>query len=230
MDIATQAPPPPTDESRAEDRRLVEALRRGDEAAFASIVQEHGATMLRVARGYVHSRAVAEEVVQETWLTWLGVLRGIDPFEGRSSLKTWIFRILVNRARTRGVGERRSTPFSSLPESADGDGAIDPSAFIDASAGATWAGWWAAYPRAWESVPEARLLGRETLGLAERAIEALPERQREVLVLRDVVGMDPDEVCSTLGLSDGNQRVLLHRARGKVRRALEAHLGEEAVA
>ena len=227
MDIATQAPPPPTDESRAEDQRLVEALRRGDEAAFASLVQQHGPTMLRVARGYVHSRAVAEEVVQETWL---GVLRGIDRFEGRSSLKTWVFRILVNRARTRGAGERRSTPFSSLPEATGGEGRIDPSAFIDASAGATWAGWWAAYPRAWDSVPETRLLGRETLGLAGTAIEALPERQREVLVLRDVVGMDPDEVCATLGLTDGNQRVLLHRARGKVRRVLEAHLGDEVLA
>ena len=127
-------------------------------------------------------------------------------------------------------GERRSTPFSSLPEATGGEGTIDPSAFIDASAGATWAGWWAAYPRAWDSVPETRLLGRETLGLAGTAIEALPERQREVLVLRDVVGMDPDEVCAALGLTDGNQRVLLHRARGKVRRVLEAHLGDEVLA
>jgi len=153
--------------TRTDERRLVEALRRGDETAFAALVQEHGATMLRVARGYVHSRAVAEEVVQETWL---GVLRGIDRFEGRSSLKTWLFRILVNRARTRGVGERRSTPFSSLPELTDGDAAVDPSWFVDASANATWAGWWAAYPRAWDGVPEERLLGRETVELAQDAI------------------------------------------------------------
>jgi RNA polymerase sigma-70 factor (ECF subfamily) len=227
MEIATHAPPPATDEARAEDRRLVEALRRGDEAAFASLVRQHGPTMLRVARGYVASRAVAEEVVQETWL---GVLRGIDRFEGRSSLKTWVFRILVNRARTRGAGERRSTPFSSLGEAMGSEDAVDPAAFIDASAGATWAGWWAAYPRAWDSVPETRLLGRETLELARRAIEALPARQREVLVLRDVAGMEPEEVCAALGVTDGNQRVLLHRARGKVRRVLEAHLGEAAPA
>ncbi len=226
MEIATQAAPT-ADETRADDRRLVAALRRGDEAAFASLVRRHGPTMLRVARGYVGSRAVAEEVVQETWL---GVLRGIDRFEGRSSLKTWVFRILVNRARTRGAGERRSTPFSSLGEAMEGEGAVDPSAFIDASAGATWAGWWAAYPRAWNSVPEERLLGRETLELAGRAIDALPTRQREVLVLRDVAGMEPEEVCTALGLTDGNQRVLLHRARGKVRRVLEAHLGEAAPA
>ena len=226
MENATHAAPS-ADEARAEDRRLVAALRRGDEAAFASLVRQHSPTMLRVARGYVGSRAVAEEVVQETWL---GVLRGIDRFESRSSLKTWVFRILVNRARTRGAGERRSTPFSSLGEAMHGEGSVDPAAFIDAGAGATWAGWWAAYPRAWSSVPEDRLLGRETLELAARAIDALPARQREVLVLRDVAGMEPEEVCTALGLTDGNQRVLLHRARGKVRRVLEAHLGEAAPA
>jgi RNA polymerase sigma-70 factor (ECF subfamily) len=218
MDTATQ----PT-----EDRRLVAALREGDEAAFASLVRTYGATMLRVARGYVQSRAVAEEVVQETWL---GVLHGIDRFEGRSSLKTWVFRILVNRARTRGASEHRSTPFSSLPDATDDDAAVDPTAFIDAASSASWAGWWSAYPRSWDSVPEERLLGREVLALAGKAIDALPERQREVLVLRDVAGLEPDEVCTALGLSDGNQRVLLHRARGKVRRALEAHLGEPGAA
>jgi RNA polymerase sigma-70 factor (ECF subfamily) len=226
MDIATHPVALPEDEEGAEDQRLVEALRRGDEVAFATLVRTYGPNMLRVARGYVDSRAIAEEVVQETWL---GVLHGIDRFEGRSSLKTWVFRILVNRARTRGVKEHRSVPFSSLGE-ADGDTAVDPSAFIAAAPGATWGGWWAAYPGAWDAIPEQRLLGRETLALAGQAIGALPERQREVLVLRDVVGLEPDEVCAALGLSDGNQRVLLHRARGKVRRVLEAHLAEAGAA
>jgi RNA polymerase sigma-70 factor, ECF subfamily len=220
MDIATPSTPAA---GRAEDRRFVEALRRGDEAAFATLIRAYGPTMLRVARGYVATRAVAEEVVQETWL---GVLRGIDRFEGRSSLKTWVFRILVNRARTRGASEHRSMPFSSLVEAADEDGRVDPAAFIDASAGATWGGWWAAYPKSWDTVPEERLLGREMLAVASEAIEALPERQREVLVLRDVAGLSPQEVCTALGVTDGNQRVLLHRARGKVRRVLEAQLGE----
>jgi RNA polymerase sigma-70 factor (ECF subfamily) len=180
--------------------------------------------MQRVAMGYVRTQAVAEEVVQETWL---GVLRGIDRFEGRSSLKTWVFRILVNRARTRGVGERRSTPFSAF-EAGGAEHSMDADAFLDDAH--RWGGWWAAYPRAWDSVPDERLLARETLGLAREAIDALPERQREVLVLRDVVGLEPEEVCDALGVSDGNQRVLLHRARTKVRRALAEHLDEATVA
>jgi RNA polymerase sigma-70 factor (ECF subfamily) len=203
----------------AEDGLLVEALRRGEEAAFVSLVQRYGPLMLRVALGYVRTQAVAEEVVQETWL---GVLRGIDRFEGRSSLKTWLFRILVNRARTRGVREHRSLPLSAL-EASDGDGLVDPNAFLDAAHPA-WGGWWASYPSSWEGIPDERVLARETLGLARAALESLPERQREVLVLRDVIGMEPEEVCEALGISDGNQRVLLHRGRAKIRRALEPHL------
>jgi RNA polymerase sigma-70 factor (ECF subfamily) len=203
----------------AEDTVLVEALRRGEEAAFVSLVQRYGPLMQRVALGYVRTQAVAEEVVQETWL---GVLRGIDRFEGRSSLKTWLFRILVNRARTRGAREHRSLPLSAL-EAAGSDEPVDPDAFLDAGHPA-WGGWWASYPCSWEGIPDDRVLARETLGLAREAVAALPERQREVLVLRDVIGMGPEEVCAALGISDGNQRVLLHRGRAKVRRALEPHL------
>jgi RNA polymerase sigma-70 factor, ECF subfamily len=203
----------------AGDTVLVEALRRGEEAAFVSLVQRYGPLMQRVAMGYVRTQAVAEEVVQETWL---GVLRGIDRFEGRSSLKTWLFRILVNRARTRGAREHRSLPLSAL-EAAGGDEHVDPDAFLDAGHPA-WGGWWASYPCSWEGIPDDRVLARETLVLAREALDALPERQREVLVLRDVIGMEPEEVCEALGISDGNQRVLLHRGRAKVRRALEPHL------
>jgi RNA polymerase sigma-70 factor, ECF subfamily len=222
MDTATLPSPASAHATRAEDRRLVEALRRGDEAAFTSLVRAYGPAMLRVARDYVPTRAVAEEVVQETWL---GVLRGIDRFEGRSSLRTWVFRILVNRARTRGAQEHRSMPFSSIADGTGDDGAPDPAAFLDAAASPTWGGWWAAYPHAWDTVPEQRLLGREVLAAARTAIAALPERQREVLVLRDVAGLRPEEVCAVLGVTDGNQRVLLHRARGKVRGAIEEQLG-----
>ena len=207
----------PADES--DDVLLVEALRRGEEAAFVSLVQRYGPLMQRVAMGYVRTQAVAEEVVQETWL---GVLRGIDRFEGRSSLKTWVFRILVNRARTRGVREHRSVPLSSL-ESGEPEESVDPEAFLEASHPA-WGGWWASYPSSWDGMPEDRLLAKETLALARDALEALPERQREVVVLRDVMGMEPEEVCEALGISDGNQRVLLHRGRAKVRVALEEHL------
>ena len=219
MSSTAQSPRAGIDAATAEDRLLVEALRRGDEAAFVTLVRRYGPLMHRVATTYVRTHAVAEEVVQETWL---GVLNGIDRFEGRSSLKTWLFRILVNRARTRGVGERRSTPFSALTP-AGAEETPDADAFLDSSH-PSWGGWWTAYPRAWDAVPDERLLARETLALAREAIAALPERQREVLVLRDVVGMEREEVCRALGVSDGNERVLLHRARTKVRRALTAHL------
>jgi RNA polymerase sigma-70 factor, ECF subfamily len=219
MEITAQVTEPA---GGTQDALLVEALRRGDEAAFVTLVRRYGPLMQRVAMGYVRTQAVAEEVVQETWL---GVLRGIDRFEGRSSLKTWLFRILVNRARTRGTREHRSVPLSSL-EAPGAEGWADPDAFLDASH-PSWAGWWASYPSTWESVPEERLLARETLALARDALAELPERQREVVVLRDVVGMEPAEVCAALGISDGNQRVLLHRGRAKVRDALAAHLDLE---
>jgi RNA polymerase sigma-70 factor, ECF subfamily len=199
----------------AEDKAVIAALLAGDETAFARLVDRYGATMLRVARGFVRSQAVAEEVVQEAWL---GVLRGLDRFEARSSLKTWIFRILTNVAKTRGERESRSVPFSAL-ESEESDGpAVDPDRF---SAGA-----WASPPTPWEDVPEDRLLSLETRAAVERAIEALPPGQRTVIDLRDVQGLSADEVCNVLGITETNQRVLLHRARAKVRAALESYLDE----
>jgi len=203
------------------ERALVAALRRGDEAAFVQLVERYGASLLRLARTFVRDRAVAEEVVQETWLA---VLSGIDRFEGRSSLKTWIFQILSNRAKTRAVREHRSAPFSALA----GDGEDDEAA-VDADrfrAEGRWVGHWAAAPSDWSHLPEERLLGQETLARVNDAIQTLPPRQAEVLVLRDVEGWDPDEVCAALGITDGNQRILLHRARSKVRAALERYLAE----
>ncbi|MEA2157465.1 MAG: hypothetical protein QOE11_3605 [Solirubrobacteraceae bacterium] len=210
----------------SDDDALVAALRRGDEAAFVKLVGRHQAQLLRLARTFVRDRAVAEEVVQETWLA---VLSGIDRFEGRSSLKTWIHQILSNRARTRAVREHRSAPFSALDGGGeDGGPAVDADRFRPA--GDRRAGHWAAAPSDWAALPEERLLGRETLEHVRDAIDDLPPRQASVLVLRDVEGWDPDEVCDALGLSPGNQRILLHRGRSKVRAALEIYLSEDLAA
>ena len=201
------------------DGDLVAALRAGDEAAFVTLVGRYQAPLLRLARTFVRDRAVAEEVVQETWLAVLG---GIDRFEGRASLKTWIFQILSNRARTRAGRERRSAPFSSLAGQDEGDDEIlGAERFLPD--GHRWAGHWAAAPADWRTLPEERVLGRETLECVRAAIAELPPRQAQVLALRDVEGWDADEVCAALGLTDGNQRILLHRARGRVRAALEVH-------
>jgi RNA polymerase sigma-70 factor (ECF subfamily) len=197
-----------------EEATLVSRLRARDEAAFATLVDRHGASLLRLAQTFVGSRAVAEEVVQETWLA---VLRGIDGFESRSSLKTWIYRILVNRARTRAVREARVIPFAALAR--DDEPAVEPEAFLAP-------GNWAVLPRRWESQPEDRVVGDETLAVIRVAIESLPPSQREVITLRDVEGWTSDEVRNVLDLSESNQRVLLHRARSKVRRALDAYLTE----
>jgi len=210
----------------ADDSVLVAALRRGDEAAFVALVGRHQAQLMRLARTFLRDRAVAEEVVQETWLA---VLNGIDRFEGRSSLKTWIFQILSNRARTRAVREQRSAPFSALAgDGREDDPPVDADRFRPA--GSRWAGHWAAAPSDWGALPEERLLGRETLEQVRNAIGELPPRQADVLVLRDVEGWAPEEVCDALGLSPGNQRILLHRARSKVRAALESYLAEEVAA
>jgi RNA polymerase sigma-70 factor (ECF subfamily) len=205
---ATFTPPP----GQAE---LVAALQAGDEQAFAALVDELGPSMLRVARMYVSTPAIAEDVVGETWL---GVISGIGRFEGRSSLKTWIFRILTNRAKTRGEREGRSLPFSSLGGGADDDGpAVDADRFREDGA-------WISAPSRWSELPESRLVGKETIGVAKAAIDALPEAQRSVITLRDVDGWSSEEVRNVLGLSESNQRVLLHRARAKVRRALDSYL------
>jgi len=204
----------------ADETELIAALRRGDEATFMALVERFNGALLRVAQSYVGSWAVAEEVVQETWL---GVLQGIGRFEGRSSLKTWIFRILANRARTRGVREGRSIPFADLGADAD-EPAVDAEQFLPA--GHPYAGWWAAYPASWEGVPEERLLAREARERIEAAIAVLPPSQRTVITLRDVEGWSAEEVRGLLEISDANQRVLLHRARAKVRSALAAYVAE----
>lgn len=208
-----------------EDLRLVDALRRGDEAAFAQVVRTHHPAMLRLASMYVPSRGVAEEVVQEAWL---GVVRGIDRFEGRSSLRTWMYRILVNTAKTRGIKERRSIPFSSLspPEDEDDERAVEAGRFLP-SDHPRWPHHWDHAPASWDGIPEDRLLGGETRAVVETAIAGLRPSQREVITLRDVLGWESREVCEALGITEVNQRVLLHRARSHVRRALEGYLDAE---
>jgi RNA polymerase sigma-70 factor (ECF subfamily) len=206
-----------------EDALLVEALRAGDEAAFVELVRRHGALMLRVARLYVSNRSVAEEVVQEAWL---GVVTGIARFEGRSSFKTWLFRILTNTAKTRAEREGRSVPFSSLAsaELETGEYSVDPDRFFPQ--GERWASYWSSAPRRFDVLPEGRLLSSETFAVAQAAIEELPPVQRAVITMRDVAGFGSEDVCEALDLTEGNQRVLLHRARSRVRRALERHFEE----
>jgi RNA polymerase sigma-70 factor, ECF subfamily len=197
---------------------LLERLRSGDERAFEALVESYYGTMLSIAQSYVKSRAVAEEVVQDAWV---GVLKGLERFEGRSSLKTWIISIVINIAKTRGVREARSVPFASLAPEGE-EAAVDPGRFrgpADAFPGH----WWA-YPANWAELPDEVLLGRETLAVVTGAIEELPDAQRVVITMRDVAGCSPEEVCDTLEISEGNQRVLLHRARSRVRAALERHL------
>jgi RNA polymerase sigma-70 factor (ECF subfamily) len=199
------------------DTEIVAALKRGDQSVFAQLVDAYSPGLMRMAMMYVRDRAVAEEVVQETWI---GVLRGIDRFEGRSSLKTWIYRILMNTAKTRGQRESRSIPFSAAT-GAD-EPSVDPDRFLGADH--QYAGGWRLGPSEWQT-PEEELLQGETRDAILAAIQELPDQQRAVITLRDVEGFPPDEVAQLLGISDGNQRVLLHRARSKVRTAIEAHLG-----
>ena len=207
-----------------EDLALVEALRAGDETAFMTLVERYDALMLRIARMYVPTHAIAEDVVAEAWL---GVLKGVGGFEGRSSLRTWILRIVTNIAKTRGRRETRSAPFSSVWASDDDEPAVDPERFHSPHDRVA-PGGWAAFPEPWETEPEERLLSNETLAQIDEAIDRLPPNQREVIRLRDVLGWSSEEVRNALDLSETNQRVLLHRARSKVRRALEAYLAPEA--
>lgn len=205
------------------ERELCAALRRGDESAFSSLVSLYHVPLRRLALTYVRSAAVADEVVQETWL---GVIRGIHSFEERSSLKTWIFRILANTAKTRAERESRVVPLSALRETDLGgdEPAVDPDRFLDQQH-ARWPGHWASPPARWEELPSENLEWRELLGSMKETIGELPSRQRQVIVLRDIEGWEPEDVCRVLDLSEANQRVLLHRARSKVRQALEDRLG-----
>jgi len=211
---------PPIDD--AEERRLLQRLRAGDEAAFERLVMAMSGALLRVARSYVPSEPVAEEVLQDTWL---GVLNGLDRFEGRSSVRSWIFSILLNQARTRGERERRTVPFATLGarEAAGDFTAVDADRFLPADA-AQWPHHWATPPRRWSESPEQALEDAETLAVVRAAIAELPEIQRLTITMRDLEGWPAEEVCDVLELTQGNQRVLLHRARSKVRAALERYL------
>ena len=204
-----------------EEIGLLERLRQGDEAAFASLVDRHHGSLLRLAMAYVSDHSIAEEVVQETWI---GVLEGLDRFEGRSSLKTWIFRILTNKAKTRGVRESRHVSFSPLAASEENpeEPAVDPTRFQTTG---HWAGYWVSYPQPWdENTPEKLLLSQEGTTFLEQAIEALPPKLRQIIVMRDVEGLSSEEACNILRVSETNQRVLLHRARSRVRQAIEKYL------
>jgi RNA polymerase sigma-70 factor, ECF subfamily len=207
----------------SDDLSLTARLRAGDEAAFMSLVEQLQPAMLRVARMYVSTTAVAEEVVQDAWL---GVLRGLDSFEGRSSLRSWIFRILTNIAKTRGQREGRSLPFASLAGDDLEVPAVDPSRF-DSAVGSS-RGRWSTLPDDWTGIPEDRLLGHETLDVIGEAIAGLPPMQAEVIRLRDALGWSSEEVRNALDLTETNQRVLLHRARARVRDALERYFSSEA--
>jgi len=204
------------------EERLLRSLREGEEQAFAELVSTFTPALLRVARIYVRDRAVAEEVVQETWLS---VLRGIDRFEGRASFRTWLFRILTNVAKTRAGREGRTVPFSALARQTEDE--ESPSVAPDRFSPATdrWGGHWASPPSQWD-LPESRLLSSELRMRIGEAIESLPATQRTVISLRDVEGWSAEEVCNVLELSETNQRVLLHRARSKVRRELEDYFGK----
>jgi RNA polymerase sigma-70 factor, ECF subfamily len=206
--------PPELSNAGENEADVVARLRAGDRAAFAALVQRNAGSLLRVACSLVRDSAAAEELVQETWLA---VLTGLDSFEGRSSLRTWLFRILVNKARTRFVRDGRVVPFSAL--AGPGEDAVDPGRFDADDA-------WRDPPSTWsEENPERLALRAETRATIEACIAELPETQRAVITLRDVEELETDEICNLLSISVTNQRVLLHRARAKVRQALERRLG-----
>jgi RNA polymerase sigma-70 factor (ECF subfamily) len=205
-------PNPPN--ARQDDAAVVMALRNGDESTFSTLAEAWGAPMLRLALVHVPNRAVAEEVVQEAWLT---VLRSLDRYEGRSSLRTWVLGIVINLARSRARAERRTSHWS-VPED---EPVLPPSRFLPADH-PRWPHHWASGPRPWRT-PEDDLLAAETRTIILDAIAALPPAQREVLVLRDLEGFSAAEVCEVLALTDANQRVLLHRARSRVRNAIEQY-------
>lgn len=199
---------------------LLARLRQGDEGAFDEVVTRHHSALIRMAMGYVADREVAEEVVQDTWMV---VIEGLGRFEGRSSLRTWIFGIMIHKAKDRGVREKRHTTFSSF-ESADDDGdeAIDPSRFHQSG---EWAGHWAFPPQPWDDqTPEKLLASQQAVTAMHRAIEALPRTLKDVLILRDVEGVEAKEVCNILKITETNLYVRLHRARERVRQAMEAYL------
>ena len=209
----------------SEDAALVERLRNRDEASFLELVRRHHGALVRLAQSFVNNKAIAEEVAQDTWVA---VLQGLERFEGRSSLKTWIFQILINRAKTRGVREARSVSFSALNDmnSESGYSSVDPSRFLSPD-DSEQPGGWGSHPQQWDMTPEQLLLSQECRIFIDQAIASLPELQKEVITLRDVQGWDNEEICAVLGISEANCRVLLHRARSRMRQALENYLGKQ---
>jgi RNA polymerase sigma-70 factor, ECF subfamily len=211
-------------EDMAADIALVDALRRGDEAAFAALIDRYHPALVRMAMFFVRTLPAAEDVAQDTWLA---VLRGLSGFDGRSSLKTWIFSILVNRARTHGKREDRYVLFSpdTEPDDDSDQPSVDPSRF-NPDDHPQYPNGWVSFPRRWDEIPEQHLLSQETLSYIQQAIETLPPRQRAVIAFRDVEGWSAEEVRNVLDITETNQRVILHRARSKVRNALEKYFGE----
>jgi RNA polymerase sigma-70 factor (ECF subfamily) len=207
---------------RDSDAELIERLRHGDEAAFGRLMDAYSAPLLRLAVVFVQSRSIAEEVVQETWMA---VVTGIGRFEGRSSVKTWLFKILTNIAKTRALRERRTIPFSEFDVDNSDEPAVDPGRFLPASH-PQWPHHWATPPQPWSMGPEGTALDRETLAVLRRALEDLPRAQRVVVALRDVHGWPAADVCTALDLSEANQRVLLHRGRSRLRGVLERYFAE----
>ncbi|WP_431231629.1 RNA polymerase sigma factor [Mycolicibacterium psychrotolerans] len=207
-------------EMEGDESALVAALRAGDEPAFARLVDHHTPALLRVARGYVRTTQAAEDVVQETWIA---LIKGIDKFEGRSSLRTWLFTVMINIAKTRGIRDRRTAD----AELEAAGGTVDPDRFRPAG-DPDWPGHWRSdrSPAPFPDTPEGSVLGSEFISLARRELDKLPERQRTVVTLRDMLGFDSSEVCELLGLSVANQRVLLHRGRAAIRQGLEDYLKE----
>jgi RNA polymerase sigma-70 factor, ECF subfamily len=211
---------------QTDESALIDAIVRRDELAFVQLVRRYQGQLLRLARVYARSDAVAQDIVQDTWL---GVLQGIERFERRSSFKTWLFRILVNRARTRAQREGRMVPFAARGDESESLAAAEPAVPAERFLGPDHPEWpyhWAVPPKAWDS-PEQQLLTQETLEFVDRAIADLPPAQREVITLRDVQGWTAEEVCNVLEITETNQRVLLHRARSRVRAALERHFDRE---
>lgn len=213
--------PSPTSMNR--DLALAVRLRQGDEGAFAELVTRHHSVLIRMAKSYVADREVAEEVVQDTWMA---VIEGLDRFEGRSSLRTWIFGIMIHKAKDRGVREKRHVNFSSFESVNDeGEEVIDPSQFHPSG---EWAGHWAFPPQPWDDqTPEKLLASQQAVNAMNRAIESLPQRLKEVLILRDVEGVEAKEACEILKITETNLYVRLHRARERVRQAVETHFAEQ---
>ena len=202
---------------------MLKSLRAGDEDAFVWIVQQYHNLLVRLAISYVEDEGLAEEVAQETWVA---VLRGLNRFESRSSFKTWIFTILTNQAKTRGQREKRVLPFSDLQDTLDNTPTVNPERFRLSTA-ETFADHWLINPSSWDNIPEESFLSQEMLHIVHNAVSSLPGNQRAVITLRDIEGFSSGDVCNILGISETNQRVLLHRSRAKVREVLENYLNME---